>query len=281
MENNYNRICELFDKIGGKDGLYEPFFYTNDYPVPYKNLKIYPITTDLYQVFHVYVECLILDEEHKQGGNKEAIKLSYLDYLYYKARNNDNAPLYMLLRLLEMCLHLDKYMITDECNKIPTVDYLTENDKLLIRIENDVYDSKDFDKIRKIICEQNCVEMPDLTIHPDIKKLYKEQDDFARKKTKSKVCSFDEMKSRITGRTGITKNIINSMSIREFTQLLESLERITSYDLTMVNLPDIDKKYRNKIPHWTDGKDEDKYAKYRTDMTAYAKENKIEIKEKK
>jgi hypothetical protein len=279
MEDEYQTLCEIFKIIGSTENAYEPFFFTNDYPVPYKNIMIYPIKVSLYQVFHICVETLILDEEHRQGGDKYAIPLTYLNYLLYKAEVKKVNVFFQLKTLLKMCLHLDEYFVSADGENIESINFFkNDKGKLLIRINNDIYDSKDFDIIRKIICEQNCVEMPDLNIPPDLKKKYREQDDYYRKLNENKMCNFDELKSRVTGRTGIIKQDINKMSIREFTQLVESLDMITSYDTQILLTPDMKKEDAKKIKHWLcSAKAKDRYAKYRTDITAYSKENKIDI----
>ena len=281
MTNNYEFLKDMYISAGCPKNIREALFYTNDYPVPYKDLEIYPIKVDLYQIFHILVDCLILDEEHKQGGDPKAIPLNYLGYLFYKCKKMDSSVLSELKIVLQLCLHINNTFVSSDGEIIPSIDFLYIDNKPSIRIINTIYNSKDFDEIRTIICEQNCVEMPDLTIPMSLKKKYKEQDEFIRKQNKNKVCSLDEMKSRITGRTGITKDKLNQMTIREFAQLIESLEIITSYDTEIPLTPNMKKEDQQKIRHWlSTAKDEDKYAKYRMDVTKYAEQNKIEIETK-
>ena len=51
--NNYEKIVELYNMLGRSDELLN-VFYTNDYPVPFKSLKIYPVQMDLYFYFQVF-----------------------------------------------------------------------------------------------------------------------------------------------------------------------------------------------------------------------------------
>jgi hypothetical protein len=223
-----------------------------------------------------------LDEEHRQGGDVKAIPLNYLNYLLYKLDKKSVSVFFELKTILQMCLGLESDMVSEDGNILPTIDFIrTGENKLSIRILNEIYDYKDFDIIRKIICEQNCIEMPDLNIPPSLKKKYREQDDYYRKINKNKICGFDELKSRITGRTGIMKQEINKMTIREFTQLVESLEIISSYDSEILLTPNMKKEDAQKIKHWLcPSKEEDRYAKYRTDIAAYSEKNKIDMKQK-
>lgn len=278
--NNYEFLKQIYIQVGSPKNIREALFYTNDYPVPYKDLEIYPIRVDLYQIFHILVDCLILDEEHRQGGDPKAIPLSYLGYLFYKCKKSGTSVLSELRTILQICLHIEDTVITNEGEKIPSIDFVYIENKPFIRILNLVYSASDFDEIREIICEQNCIETPDMTIPLSLKKKYREQDEHVRKLNKNKVCSFDEIKSRITGRTGITKETLNKITVREFSQLVESLELITAYDTEIPLTPNMKKEDAQKIKHWlSPSKEEDKYAKYRTDMTAYAEKNKIEIKQ--
>lgn len=261
----FNVLCNLYKQSGGAEALHE-LFYANDFPIPYKNLLIYPVNVCLYQIFHSFADCLILDEEQLEGGDVKAIKMSYLSFLYYRAKKDKGIALGNLIEVLKMVLKVEGFL--DDNKEIPCIGYaFDDKDNLRIRVFNDTYDHKDFNKIRKIICEQNCIEMPDMEMHPSLKKKYKEAQDFARKLNKNKVCSFEDMKSRITARTGLVREQLNNLTIREFTKLLESLEIIVTYDIETLLSPNMKKEDIKKIPHWlSEVKNTDKYKDYRTDL---------------
>ena len=78
--NNYKKIVELYHLMNDDKELLK-VFYANDYPVPFKQLTLYPVQVDLYLYFHILVECLLLP--HKTSGDIKAITMSYLQYLCF------------------------------------------------------------------------------------------------------------------------------------------------------------------------------------------------------
>lgn len=256
-----------------KDDGYYKMFYSNDYPIPFvkeieeenhdleqdlqknephnlkekikKTIYFYPIKVSQYELFANMCDVLVMDEDKMQGSDYTTITMTYLDYLLYKANKKDgndgnHALLYILFKLLSLVLRID----------ISLIDMYIIDGTLYLQIDGVNYDAKDFDLMRKIICDQNCIEIPDVTIHPDIKRKIREAEVFRNKRRKNRQCSFEDMKSRVSGRTGFTCREINQMTIREFSKLLESLEIISAYDLETLLSPNMDKKDQIKIKHW-------------------------------
>ena len=88
----------------------------------------------------------------------------------------------------------------------------------------------------------------------------KSNEEFKRKHARHKMCSLEELKYRVMGKTGLSFNKINELSVRQFTKLVESLEAISSYELNMVLAPNMEKKDQQNIVHWLASVDKKKNA---------------------
>lgn len=242
--NNYEKIVELFKLYGENERDYS-IFYANDYPIPYKNLTIYPVQVDLYIYFHSLIECLLLP--HLTSGDINAISMSYFDYLVYLQRSK-NMPQYIfqLMQLLEIVL---KIPLKDEKGNL-NIEIIQDGKNHLLRVINDIYDSKDFDKIRKIICEQNALELPDEETHPDLVKAYKEVEEYKRKQAKVKMCSFEDQINVVVAKSSYKREDCIKMTIRSFSRLLERVDKIMHYEIYTLLSPNLTKEGQKSIVHY-------------------------------
>ena len=218
--------------------------------VEVKMFYIYPLPISLYEVLGGILQSVFnLDEEKMQGKDPRTIKLSYLDFLMYKAtQEKDDTILLLLYEGLEHCLHL-----TQEQIKLNI-----ENGQLKLYLDNVEITHQEFDDIRNIILEQNGIEKVDLSIHPTLRASIRKAEEFKRKHNKNSMCSLEDLKYRIMGRTGLPFREINSLTIRQFIKLIESLEVINSYDLNMILAPNMEKKDQKNIKHWLSNLDKKK-----------------------
>ena len=246
MENNYDKLVELFNKYGKDgDGDWYQMFYANDYPIPYKGLVLYPVQVDLYYVFHTFVECLLLP--HLTSGDINALQMSYFEYLIYLSQEKNQGIyinyLYELLSIVFKKPILDK----DGNHNI----YIMKNEnKHLLVIGNVALDEKDFDEIRKIICEQNALEMPDEETHPDILKAIKEVEEYKRKQAKIKMCSFEDQINIVVAKSSYRRDECIKMTIRSFTRLLERVDKIMHYNIMSLLSPNLTEEGRKSIEHY-------------------------------
>lgn len=242
--NNYEKCVELFKLYGEQESFYD-VFYANDYPIPYKGLTIYPVQVDLYIFFHQLVDCLLLP--HLTSGDPKAISMSYFEYLIYLLKDKGQPQyLWELSQLLLICLRMKA---TDEKGR-PTIEIIPDGSHFLLRICNETYDSADFDKIRKIICEQNAVEMPDEKTHPDIVKAMKEVEEYKRKQAKVKICSFEDQINIVVAKSSYKREECIRMTIRSFTRLLERVDKIMHYEIYTLLSPNLTEKGKNSIEHY-------------------------------
>lgn len=258
--------------FGSDEKLYN-MFYANDYPIPYKNLTIYPVQVDLYLIFHILVECLILP--HKTSGDINAIQLSYFDYLFYWAEKNGNMTyLEFLVEVLLLCLKKERTKIVDGKTIDSIKFYQGKNKKWIMQIDGFDYNGKDFDVIRKIICEQNAIELPDETIHPDIAKAYKEMEEYKRKQSKVKICSFEDQINVVVAKSSYRREEVIKMTIRSFARLLERIDKVLHYEIYTLLSPNMDKKQQQSIEHYmSDSSIKDKYKNSMMDFDEF--KNKI------
>lgn len=261
-ENNYEKIVELFKLMGEQEKHYE-IFYANDYPIPYKGLTIYPVQVDLYIYFHSLVECLLLP--HMTSGDINAISMSYFEYLVYLAKEK-NAPQYIsqLFYLLQIVL---KIPAKDDDGNL-NIDIIPDGKSYLLRIINETYNSADFDKIRKIICDQNALEMPDEETHPDIIKAYKEVEEYKRKQAKVKMCSFEDQINIVVAKSSYRRDECIKMTIRSFTRLLERVDKIMHYEIYTLLSPNLTKEGQKSITHYmaADKTRQERYEENRTEQ---------------
>ena len=261
--NNYDKIVELYHLMGDSEEL-RKVFYANDYPVPYKNLTLFPVQMDLYYYFHLMVECLLLP--HKTSGDVNAISMSYLKYIcYLGTKKNELQHLMFLGELLLIVLRKDKEYIDKEGCKKPTIDILVDQGKILI--EGEEFDGKDFDSIRAIILEQNAIDPPDESLGSDIIKAMQEIEEFKLKQSKIKMCSFEDQINIVVAKSSYRRDEIMSMSIRSFSRLLARIDKIMDYELKHSLLPYMEKKEQEKIGHYAESIDKTTREKYESMLT--------------
>ena len=243
MDNNYNKITEFY-KLLGEDKQLWSIFFQNDYPIPYKNLTLFPVTVDCISLY-LWLS-LSLKEPHLLSGDINAISMRYLEFIYYLGKEKDRKELfYMLESLLLLVLHKEKTYKDSDGQMKNTIDFLTSMGK--IRIENTIYDSDDFDKIREIILQQNDDELVDESINPEILEAYKERQEFEIKKLNYKICNLEDKINILVCLTPYKREEILKMTIRSFIHLSERSSLILNYEIASVLSPNMAEKDRKKI----------------------------------
>lgn len=246
--SNYDKIIALYN-LFGQPKEWEDIFYANDYPIPYKELYLYPVEVSLYKPFHILVECLLLSKN--ESKDIKVISMSYLDYLYYLAKNGQGFYIGLLKQLLYIVLRIKEEQTSINNEIIESIDFIEyKENKVKIRILNNTYDSTDFDNLKNLICEQNAIELPDPTIHPDLLKAYRDVEEYKRKQSKVKICSFEDQINIIVAKTAYKRGEVLNLTIRSFTRLLERVDKIMHYEIMSLLSPDMDEKSRNNIEHY-------------------------------
>lgn len=246
-KEDYRKLYEYYE-IFNKDKSFLDVFYDINAPVPYKNLLIYPVKTLYYKVFHSFALCFFVNKY--DSGIPECMGFNPLQFLFYQdpARGIDNATNYLPLleQLLLMCLK--KEIMT---GKEKTIRFIKkEKNKCFFYIEDEIYDWQDFEAIRDIICKQNCIELPDYKIHPDIRKKLKEKEELLNRVNNNKIASFEELIDCLMLAGHYDEDYILNLSIRRFTNLLQRYNIMKNYELMTILSPNFDKADRDKIPSW-------------------------------
>lgn len=249
--NNYDKIVELYHRFGDREEDLK-IFYANDYPIPYKNLKLFPVQVDLYYYFHILVQCLLLP--HKTSGDAKAISMSYLKYLCYLATEKQQ-PEYItfLSDLLLIVLKKEEKYIDEYGKEKYTLEI--NLDAGTIQIENEIYNSKDFDKIKNIILEQNALEPLDETINPELLKAFREREEYMYKQSKVKLASFEDQINIVVAKSSYRRDEIVRMTIRSFSRLLQRIDKIMDYAIKSILLPYMDDKDKKNIDHYLSNTD--------------------------
>jgi len=125
-----------------------------DLPRDYKDLKIYPVTIKDYYLFNSTIGCLLLDKN--SIPDPKIISMTYLEYLYTKIKD-DSLYFVMLDSLLRMCLHIPL--------ESKDIQYLYDTKKRpFIKIGKVELWDDDINELKKIICDQNMIDLPDENI---------------------------------------------------------------------------------------------------------------------
>lgn len=246
MEKDYKKFVELFEKYGSFDNKdWHEIFYINDYPIPYKGLLLHPIKVRMFYLFKSFVDCLTMP--HLTSGDVEAISRTYFEYLVFLIENRGKQ--FYLQSLFEiLSLSLQQPIFNED--KTPNIFIKKIGNSHFLQVGNEMYDSNDFDNIRKIICEQNAVEMINEEIHPEVLNAYKELEEYKRKMSKFKVCNFEEQIAFVVAKTSYKKEECLDMTIRFFHKLFNRLDKIEAFEVYTPLAPNMDKQAQDSIEHY-------------------------------
>lgn len=239
-------------------------FYIYDDPVPYKDLKIYPVTVRNYMEFHFFVDCLL--QEKNSYPDAKIISMSYLRFLYHVS-NEENNLLVKLNFLLRMCLRLED----DEL-----ISYKTENDKAVFYINDKKYTANDFDNIAKIICEQNCVDTIDESIQKELRDEMEKAKELRKKIQNVKMCSFEDMLICVMISTPMKLEDIYNLTIRKFGKIVKRIDHKMHYQIYKTASLSGFVKFKTEILDWmADLENKDKYSDVKVDKEEIERKVKI------
>ena len=251
MSGNYEKIVKLYHTYKDDEQFFK-IFYANDYPIPYKSLLLKPVKVDMALFFELFSQCLLLP--HLTSGDIKAISMNYLKYLCYLGTDKGKPEhLVCLIELLKIVLDIDDKYIDSNGVEKSAIDI--DVDKGLLIIKGEIFDGKDFDKMRKIILEQNGVEMLDETINANLLKAYNENKEFEAKHNSLKMCSLEDQINIVVAMTGYRRDEVLDMTLRSFTRLFTRIDKIMTYEIMTLLSPYIDEKKNGKIGHYAESID--------------------------
>ena len=218
------------------------FYLFYDKSIPYKNLNIYPVKMKDYLSFHFYVNCLLLDKN--SIPDIEVISMTYLQFLYYMASTTELPYLYMFKELLKMVLHID-----DD----KSFWFGTDSDgKAIFKINDEIYNSDDCDKITDIIFMQNSIEHIDDTIQKEVRDAMDKARVYKMKQNAYKMCSLEDQMICVMISTPLKFEDIYELTIRKFSKILERVDHKLHYKIYLGAQMSGMVKFENEnsIQHW-------------------------------
>lgn len=240
------------------DYLRRSFFYF-DLPVPYKlqdgnTIEIFPISVLQSEIF--LSSYGILDIKKNELGVVEFIQMSYLQFLYSVALQ-DNNNIQRLVNILNMCLKMESPIIIFQNGK----PFLIEEHK------NYKISLYDFEDIRRIILYQNLSDYDDTYIDPDLKKNMRLMDEI--KSRNVDIPNIERKMAIISAHCGMSKKDQLEMTFRTHSMLFN--EVCGEVDFTTIRPIALFSGSADKLEHWIYKKKKGKYDNYVTSVDDYAK----------
>ena len=182
-----------------------------DEAIPYKSLLLHPVRIRDYYDFLYLATCLMLEKNSIRDPIMavKAISMSYLEYMY-EISSKDNNFISLFVGLMAIILNRKD----DKDFEIRF--YYDENKKPLFKIDNEIFNSEDFDNLRQIIAEQNSLELPDETVQKDVRDKIEEARLFKQRVNHSKTASFEEQVIALGLYSGWDLDKIYNLTVRKF-----------------------------------------------------------------
>ncbi len=216
------------------------FFYIFDKPVPINGILLYPVLMSDYILFNYYIDCLTIDKNSIPDVN--IITMNYLEYLFSISNKQNN-----LLEKLNIILSLSTKIDNEN------ISFGFDNKKKpIIKIDDKIINGNDFENIRKIICEQNSIELEDETIQKEIRDKLKEARNFKNKSSNTRMGSLEDQIICILISTSMNMDDIFNMTIRKFVKTLQRVDVKLHYQIYLsASLSGlVEFKDKSFIKHW-------------------------------
>jgi len=237
-------------------GKYDDYI-TYDIPVPYKELNIYPVRVRDYGRMNLLSQSLTLDKNSIPDA--KIISMTYLEYLYQTVKEDKTPYLFFFDLLLGMVLREDKsFAKTEDSVKRYRYD---EKGKPFFEIKNKRYDSSDFEEIRKIICEQNLIDIPDEEIQKEVRDALDDAKSYKAKISGTKSGSFEDYIISIAVSTGWKYEEIYEMTVRKFIKSIRRMDNLIHYKIYLASSMSgmVEFKDKSFIKHWLTDLEEGQY----------------------
>ncbi len=215
-------------------------------PTLYKNINIYPVKLTHAQEFYNSIQILLIPKN--KFKEIEIIKMSYLRFLLvliYQGHPN-------IMESLQSLLHLTL--------KAESIDFRENKSGKLILLVNDKYEitEKDFDKIKKIIFEQNLITVDDEILDEELERKIKEAREFLQKRN-TKIANLEQQIVAYHCAFTMPYEEIEKLTIYQFHKGIERMTLIKTADVIqnakfsgMVSFKD-----ESNLPNWLSHIDEE------------------------
>jgi hypothetical protein len=182
--------------------------------VEYKGIKIYPVKVKDAEFFYDNIKCLLF--EKNRIPDIRVIKLSYLDFLF--ALISEQHELFdNLNNILKLVFKEQKYEFT------------FNNGCIGLIVNGIEIGNYEFDNIKKIIFDENLIQVSDELLDPELEKSLQEAEEFMSQKN-GKPATFEERIIALHCVSGTSLNEIKEYTIYQFSKILERHAIIKNFD---------------------------------------------------
>ena len=195
--------------------------FTNDEPVDFKGLLIYPVKVKDYFKFMMFHSILCIDKN--SISDAKIISMSYLDFLIYLMTESEESKqncTYCFYELMKLCTRN---------NDIKIYTGHDENNKSIIQINDIVFNKKDFNELKDIIIYQNMPNYKDEYINPELKEELEEKERLENKNTHS--VSIEKQIASIVIGSSLTFEDVLNLTLRKFYIILEMIDKKLNYQI--------------------------------------------------
>ena len=183
-------------------------------PRQYKGLSLHPVKIKEVQEFYWAVECLAL--EKSASTNLKVLRMSYLDFLITLMMEYED--LKFELNFTPNDLKMKFSLLCELVFKVENIEFRqTEFNTFELIFDNTItINGQEFDEIKKIIAEQNAIDLTDKFVNPEVRKKMKETREFIRKQNQGKSAPLDQQIIAYHCASGLSYDAIDELTIYQF-----------------------------------------------------------------
>lgn len=204
--------------------------YIFDDYIAYKKLKFYPVKMREYFNFTSLSTCLMM-ERALDPNPLVAISMSRLDYLMYSSSIEEINGEKRLSPYSPAAYFVGLIAITTKANENFEMSFVKDaNGKTNFIIDGERYDSEDFEEIRKIIAEQNMVQLPNENIQKNVRDAMEEARQYKQKINGNKTASLEDQMIALAIYSGWDMDKIYNLTIRKFIKAIRRANHMIYQD---------------------------------------------------
>lgn len=230
-------------------------------PIPYNDhITLYPVTMNDVLLFQTLSKSILV-RKNSIFHDKQIIKMTYLDFLFYSYMNEELESQYDILGLSQYLILAIQLLKLCCQNAEITVERETGN----IVINGERLTPEIFDDLRRIIIIQNDVDfdIDEFLNYDTEQRLLKAEND--QKKEKDPVNTEDYIDSLVIALNTTEESVMN-MTIRKFWRYIKRFRLYENYTILKTGECSGMVSFKEPIKHWMSSLEEDdKYEHLKTD----------------